>query len=537
MFPQTTTICALVLMKPVIRVLLYAGVPAVAVSFAILYIRKRRRKAAYEAKRIRELNFAKLELLSQVDHDLHAPLTMISAPLDRLRNDPRGIPVQKELDEIRLGARILQDQIDQILEIKSLDRRGSVYHPSYGDLAKFVEETTGLYAVITPSVASGLTFDSDGPAMTDFDPDKMRRIGFNLLGNAFANCQENPEVHVSVRRNGDNIDITVSDNGKTLPEKTQAKLKESFSLPITKNESFGLNLAGDYVHMHGGFLSYQPGKPFGNFFTVSIPVKNTMMKTPDATDCKKTEFVGERKHILNVEDNPDFRAFITGHLSDKYCVSEAGNGKEAAKIIENTAIDLVLSDVRMPEMDGRELCRWIRSDIRYSHIPVILLTAVHGKESELENLKAGADDSIEKPFDIETLLVRIERILKRKLEDRSAAIPERRISRVDRELLDRVDAEIEENLQNSEYTIESLCSALSVSRSGLYKKLMALTGKSPLEYIRIKRLLKGRQMLESGETSVSQIAWSVGFSPKQFSRYFKDEYGCLPSEYIHHLSD
>ena len=109
------------------------------------------------------------------------------------------------------------------------------------------------------------------------------------------------------------------------------------------------------------------------------------------------------------------------------------------------------------------------------------------------------------------------------------------MSRLDRELLARIDAEIEDNLVNSEYTIEELCSSLNISRSGLYKKLMALTGSSPLEYIRIKRIQKGRAMLESGETSVSQIAWSVGFSPKQFSKYFKDAYGCLPSEYIHHL--
>jgi AraC-like DNA-binding protein len=167
-----------------------------------------------------------------------------------------------------------------------------------------------------------------------------------------------------------------------------------------------------------------------------------------------------------------------------------------------------------------------------------MLTTVQGEEAGLENLKAGADDSLEKPFNIESLVIRIERLLNRKrplLTDTD--ISGHRISRQDREFLDRVKAEIEENLQESEYTIESLCSSMGVSRSGLYKKMMQLTGKSPIEFIRILRLEKGREMLENGETSVSQIAWSVGFSPKQFSKHFKDEYGCLPSEYIHSLTD
>lgn len=537
MTPPILNICTLILradipFKPwevALAVMLLLSCMCLVLLLA-MYGRERRQA------RLKEVNFAKIELLSRLDHDLKVPLMMITSSLDRIRRNGKGNRPSPEFEEIEHGAQLLQDGIDQLLEIKSADMGAPVYRPAYGDLSRFVQEVTALYSMVNPSFGATLSVDTgEVPLMTEFDARKMRRIIYNLLNELYSRCGKGTEVCVKVTDSEGNALISVSAGCDSLKGDGKALSKALRSLGGTRSQGIGMKIVEDYVHLHGGSLLVSKDPKKGGF-TVVIPVRVPQWEGVEETDGQRYDGTGKVPHILNVEDNPVFRTFITGRLSERFEVTEAANGKDALEMIAGNAFDLVLSDVEMPGMDGRELCRAIRADIRYSHMPVILLTSVPGRESELENLQAGADDSIEKPFDIETLTVRIERVLQR--TGNMEEIPSgRRISRMDRELLDRIDAEIEKNMQDSEYTIENLCSSLNISRSGLYKKLMQLTGRSPLEYIRIKRLQVGRTMLESGENSVSQIAWSVGFSPKQFSKYFRDIYGCLPSEYIHHLSD
>ena len=497
---------------------------------ALLLVDNRKKRKAIRQE---ELNDAKFEFFSRIDNDLRSPLTMITAPLERLRRENKDTPISKELEDIHLGVMLLQDEIDQLLELKYINLDGESFHPVYGDLADFVNDLAKLYSSVIPTAGSRIVVDTGGcHVWTDFDPQKMRRILTNLLNNAFSNSKDNCKVLLKTSASKDKAYISISSNygqgGKVRTAGGGRRSKED-------SGSIGMNIAIDYVHLHGGSINFSDR----NTVTVTIPVVSARGTVSGPAPCDKDGKGKELPHILLVEDNQDFSRFLTGCISDKYDITEAKSGREALSLIENTGFDLILSDVLMPEMDGRTMCRSIRSDIRYADIPIILFTSIPGQESELENLRAGADDSLEKPFDIENLSVRIDRLLQRKRTwpSDSAQADGRMISRTDRELLEHIDSEIEENLQNSEYSIETLCGSLDISRSGLYKKLMSLTGKSPLEYLRMKRIQKGRALLESGETSVSQIAWSVGFSPKQFSKYFKEEYGCLPSEYIHHLSN
>lgn len=188
-------------------------------------------------------------------------------------------------------------------------------------------------------------------------------------------------------------------------------------------------------------------------------------------------------------------------------------------------------------MDGLELCHAVKTDIRFSHIPVILLTARTAEEHVLDGLREGADDYITKPFNLDILLLRIQKLLKwtqsnhekfRKMEVSPSEIT---ISSLDEQLIEKAIRIVEENMDNSEFSVEELSAQIGISRSGLYKKLMSITGKSPLEFMRILRLKRGKQLLEKSQLSISQIAYKVGLSPKQFSKYFKEEYGCLPSDY------
>lgn len=503
----------------------------------LLYMFRSRKRRRIEKERMR-MEEAKLQFFTNISHDLRTPLAMIIAPLDNLIHRSDGQSMSRELEQIDRNARVLLDEIDQILDFKQLNGTVQAYRPTYGNIARFVSETCRTYAEIVQPEDAELTIDTgSAPVMTDFDRDKVRRILHNLLGNAFKYRKKDGKavVSVTVREEDGQAVIRVTDNGPGISDKGKERIFERFFREAGKGESgsgIGLNIVQEFVRMHEGTVSVADNQPSGCIFTVSIPIRSETA-APAATAVPWTATGLPR--ILNVEDNPDFRAFITEELSSSYDVTEAGNGREALEILGQDSFDLILSDVVMPEMDGHALCRAVRSDIRLSGIPIILMTAVHGKDAELESLKAGADDTLMKPFDVETLLLRIENILKRKGAGAESQAGSWKGSREDRDLLDRINSEISEHLQESDYTVEALSSSLNMSRSVLYKRLIMLTDKPPVEYIREIRLRKGREMIENGETSISQIAWSVGYSPKQFSRHFKDEYGCLPSEYLRHL--
>ena len=215
----------------------------------------------------------------------------------------------------------------------------------------------------------------------------------------------------------------------------------------------------------------------------------------------------------------------------------AKNGKQAKNIIMKEKLDLVVSDVMMPIMDGIELTKQLKSDKSFWQLPIILLTAKSKEEDKTEAYAAGADAYITKPFNLDILLLRIQKLLQwtqsnhEKFGKMEVSPSEITISSLDEQLIEKAIRIVEENMDNSEFSVEELSAQIGISRSGLYKKLMSITGKSPLEFMRILRLKRGKQLLEKSQLSISQIAYQVGLSPKQFAKYFKEEYGCLPSEY------
>lgn len=285
--------------------------------------------------------------------------------------------------------------------------------------------------------------------------------------------------------------------------------------------------------MHQGTIRITDNQPQGSIFVITLPVVGRVNEESQLCHDSQKESIS----VLVVEDNDDFRRFLIGCLKEHYQVFEASNGKEALEILSHQSIQMVISDIMMPVMDGLELCHAVKTDIRFSHIPVILLTARTAEEHVLDGLREGADDYITKPFNLDILLLRIQKLLKwtqsnhekfRKMEVSPSEIT---ISSLDEQLIEKAIRIVEENMDNSEFSVEELSAQIGISRSGLYKKLMSITGKSPLEFMRILRLKRGKQLLEKSQLSISQIAYKVGLSPKQFSKYFKEEYGCLPSDY------
>lgn len=241
-----------------------------------------------------------------------------------------------------------------------------------------------------------------------------------------------------------------------------------------------------------------------------------------------------------VDDHPDFMFYLKDSLKNDYKLLEAKNGKEALGVLEDQQPDLIVSDVMMPEMDGLELCEEIKTNPSFSHIPIILLTAKSTQQDKLEGLKHGADEYLTKPFNFDILNSRIkyllglrEKFIKSYQKSFHVESNAKSITPLDKKLLDKALDLIQKNISNSEYSVEKLSRDLNMSRVYLYKKLRSLTGKTPVELIRLVRLKKASELLLKGELTISEISYDVGFSdPRYFSKQFKAEFGMLPSKYI-----
>lgn len=518
----------------------------------IIQMVKSRNRKILDQKR-HEIYKSKLQFFTNISHDLRTPLTMIITPLSKLLREHKDTPLANDLELINRSALTLLDEVNQLLDFKKIDQKKIAFNPTYGDMTGFVKEVVNSFNLIfAENTIKLLTDIDDKPIMMDFDRNKVMRILHNLISNAFKFNHAKGYVKVSLQQTGNNVEICVTDSGSGIPDESKPYIFERFYTAHGKStiggNGIGLHIVNEYVKLHDGTVSVADNHPSGCIFTISLPIKHDSSHDEDIDIIDENHLENEnpmisedRQKILIVEDNLPFRQFLKSSLAVKYKVYEAGNGKAALESLEKHSIDIVISDVMMPVMNGLELCREVKNDIRYSHIPIILLTAIQNTDMTIQGLRDGADEYISKPFDVEVLILKIDKILKRRqanherFSDNTAKISELTINRLDEDLMNRTLAAIEKNLTDSEYSIEDLSAEVGISRSGLYKKLMFITGKSPIEFIRTIKLKKGRDMLEAGETSVSQIAWSVGFSPKQFSKYFKDEYGCLPSEYLKHI--
>ncbi len=369
------------------------------------------------------------------------------------------------------------------------------------------------------------------------------------------------------------MELQVADTGRGISAEGKKHIFERFFQVDGDSEyigtGIGLHIVHEYVLMHGGSITVEDNHPEGTIFTVRIPIiRESGSATGGETDKRQSadgkavggayqdgmlqdgwggaSSDGEEVEkvpdtLLIVEDNSDVREFLQRSLEDKYRILTAANGQEAVDILEGGEenVSLLISDVMMPVMNGLQLCNFVKTNINYSHIPVILLTAKSSESDIIQGLKDGADDYITKPYSLKILELRI-----RKLLDWKSATLQKiakgmdlkpsdiTVSSLDAELVEKTIRVIEENMSNIDFSVVQLGKEVGLTRGHLYKKLMAITGKSPLELIRIIRLKRGHSLLEQGKSNISEVAADVGFSAKQFSKYFKEEYGCLPSEFL-----
>lgn len=524
----------------------------------IRYLAARRKEA--RRKEI-ELNEMKFRFFTNVSHDLRTPLTLILSPVESLLNEKTEERDVSRLNTIKRNADRLLYLVNQLLDFRKNEMSGLHLNLSRGNLTDTVRKAMDDFLDMADRRNIDMRFESEPPAIPMvYDADKITKCVMNLLSNAMKYTPDDGSILVRVEQKGDHAEIAVSDSGRGIDDKDKKHIFERFYM--AGNESgaktgtgIGLSLVFEYVKLHGGEVSVEDNKPNGAVFKLTIPMNlkinetagtgSEQESTADASTGAETSLdsavtpaeKSDEPSILFVDDNKDLTTFLKDEFSGTYDVDTASDGMEALEMTKRKNYDLIVTDIMMPVMDGIKLTRELKSKRATRDIPVIMLTAKQDVSSVLEGLSLGADDYVTKPFNNQVLALKIKRLvgLKRGGVKRSYIEPtpsEIEITSLDEQLVSKAVKYVEDNMSRPELTVEELSRELGMSRVHLYKKLVALTGKSPVEFIRVLRLKRAAQYLRESQMNVSEIAFQLGFNnPKYFSKYFKEEYGVTPKEY------
>ncbi len=538
-----------------------------------------------------ELYNVKMQFFTDISHEFRTPLSLILAPLQKIytsfENDPKLI---RQIQLIRKNADRLLRLIDQIIDLRKIDLNKMKLNLTRGDIVRYLKELTDSFDDIALQRSMTLEFSSTMNSYeTLFDESKLEKIIYNLLSNAFKFTPDGGKIQVSLtlqqKRNiemkaqGGNrhvseyIEITIRDNGIGIPGEHRRHLFERFyrierhDSIIRRGTGIGLALTKELVDLHEGEIMIESEENKGTCFVILLPAnKNdwsedqmiaTSFENISASDSiqpfvlteeheyaqkysgqnKKTDHNKKNPIILLVEDEVDVRTFIREYFEINYHIIEASNGNEGLEMAIRTNPEIIISDVIMPFMDGVEMCKKLKEDIRTSHIPIIMLTARTSLESKIEGLETGADAYIEKPFSPDLLEIQISnllenrKILRDKFNKELVIQPaDIAITSVDAIFVQKAMDIVEKHISDADFASDEFCREIGMSRSQLHRKLKALTSQPSSEFIRTLRLKRAATLLKDSKLSVEEISYRVGFnSPAYFTKCFKTLFGKTPS--------
>jgi signal transduction histidine kinase/ligand-binding sensor domain-containing protein/DNA-binding response OmpR family regulator len=516
-----------------------------------------------EAERQREFEQVKIKYLMNLSHEFRTPVSLIVGPVDKLIHNETAPEKLKQLNLVKRNARRLLNMVNQLLDFRKLEEQETKLDLGREDIISFIAEVIELFKDISEHRQISFLFTSSiSRYYTAFDRNKLERVLFNLLSNAFKFTPKEGAISLTVDPDPDaGIIIKVADTGVGMKPEVQEKIFNRFyqgdenPAILNQGSGIGLSITAEFVKMHGGLINVEsiPGK--GSTFTVLLPLEK--MEEPglaneeipgEAADpevapivsCQHAEVAAADKlTVLLVEDNPDFRCYLKDNLQPFYKVVEAADGREGWQKALSAHPLVIVSDINMPYMDGIQLSRKVRFDKRTSHIPVILLTALAGDAFHIKGLETGASDYLTKPFNIDILNIRIRNLilLNKRLKDTyrrqlDVMVSVDDVESADEKFLVKVTQYIENNINDDRLTVEELSRHLFMSRASLYNKVVQLTGETPVEFIRSIKLNKAACLLETSDMKIAQIGYAVGFStPNYFARAFKAKFNQLPSEY------
>jgi signal transduction histidine kinase/AraC-like DNA-binding protein len=524
------------------------------------------------SKNLEEATQAKLVFFTNISHEFKTPLTLILGPLDRLQEKENLSEEGKQLILLmRKNVHLLLKLIDQIIDFRKTETGKMQMTFTFGDLKLFISDICQSFRFLAQKKHIHFNFFSDGDDFVLwFDSDKMEKICYNLISNAFKFTPENGKIEVKLSKYALNDEffakIIVSDSGIGMPNSQLDKIFNRFFKigNNTQNSGIGLHLTKMLVELHSGTIEVQSVEGKGSTFTVTIPFKQKDIAMSeqypdinfernyqeeinyiDVSDEINDEYNAEKPLILLVDDNADVRNFIKTLLQNEYTLIEAKDGQSGLLKAMKYVPDLIVSDVMMDKMNGFELCKAVKENISTSHIPVILLTAYAMDEQRSLGFESGADAYIPKPFNENLLKIRIRKTIenRKKLKEYfqnhlTFGDKKELLNEVDNSFMERFRRIIEENLMDTDLNIDDIGKSMGLSRVQLYRKVKSLTNYSPNEFIRIIRLKAAEQMMITSEKSISEIAYDTGFtSPSYFTKCFKEYFNENPTDFLKRIKN
>ena len=517
---------------------------------------------------LEEATHAKLVFFTNISHDFRTPLTLVADPVEQLLADKTLSGDQHRLLLlVQRNVNILLRLVNQILDFRKYENGKMEYTPVPVDLLQCLENWNESFQAAARKKHIRFSFDHmpDTNYRTQADVEKLERIYFNLLSNAFKFTPENGKVTVrlfALEKEGQPFfRFTVANTGSLISAEHIRSIFDRFYKIDMHHAGSGIGLAlvKAFVEMHGGTIQVESDEKQGTMFTVDLP-SCCCTSSPDTSSMdmssmgtsghespvellegeeeEERNYDSSRMSVLVIDDNADIRSYIHGLLSAEYSVIEAANGSEGIRKAMKYVPDLIISDVMMPGIDGIECCRRLKSELQTCHIPVILLTACSLDEQRIQGYDGGADSYISKPFSSQLLLARIHNLidshqrLKQFFGDRQTLAKED-ICDLDKDFVEKFKALIEEKMGDSELNVEDLGREMGLSRVQLYRKIKSLTNYAPNELLRMSRLKRAASLLASSGMTVAEIAYEVGFtSPSYFTKCYKEQFGESPTEFL-----
>jgi len=528
---------------------------------------------------IMEMDQMRTRFFTNISHEFRTPLTLILGPLeDMLTKKELTEKNRITMERMHRSASRMLALTNQLLDLSKIDSGSMKLELIESDLCRFLMIIFSSFTPLAERNNIRFKFRIPGDEFrTYYDQDKIEKIVYNLLSNAFKFTPEGGIIDSSVKiyqdRHPNVIEISVKDSGPGIPVEMTEKIFDRFyqlegsARMDLSGTGIGLSLAKELVKMQHGeiFLNSKPGQ--GSEFTVTIPIgfehlqqeEYILKEWNDINESFVTMHavlpydspgyedqlvnvgeVSERPQILIVDDSADLRAHIIENLGDRFLLFEAGDGKEGLKKCIEMVPDLIITDLAMPEMDGLEMCKRLKTDQRTSHIPVIMLTSRTSVENRIEGFEKGADDYISKPFNMQELVVRIKNLVEQRKMLREQFGRDIRlhpkdisITSEDEKFLTKTITIIEEHINNFDFDVSQLTDKMAVSRVQLFRKLKALTDQSPSEFIRTIRLKRAAQLLDKGFGNIAEVTYQVGFNNlSYFSKCFRELFGLSPSDFV-----
>ena len=515
----------------------------------------------------KEVNEMKLRFFINISHELRTPLTLILAPLQEIMDKVNDRWIHKQLEHIQRNTNRLLHLVNQLMDYRRAELGVFNLKVKYNIIHQTIEEIFLFYKKTAQYKKIDYNFCSEVEGRNIFcDPNYLELITNNLLSNAFKYTGEGKSITIILKEENTTLLLQVKDTGSGIPNDKQRRIFERFYQVDNEHlgSGIGLSIVQRLVDLHHGKIELESQEGIGSTFSIFLPTDESVYKTEEKATGQETEAhatnsqdiyitdtevtrekesitdtnKNNKESILIVEDNIDILQYLSDELGKNYRILKAQNGKEAMSIIKEQEVDLVLTDIMMPIMNGIQLCKLIKQNLRTCHILVIILSAKTDFKEQLEGLQVGADDYIPKPFSLVMITTKIRNLFRtrhRAIEYYSKSLeiePEKiALNPLDEDLLKKAVEIMEKHMDDAEFTTDEFAREMCMSRSNLHLKMKALTGESTNEFIRKVRFNYACKLLKDGKYTVSEISSMVGYVPSYFTTSFKKYFGCLPSEY------